>query len=709
MVGCKGQEALTAEKDTQRISEENSTEKYREISAALPKDVGKILAIRQVDEKLWLISPGQIYYSLDMGETWVKAAQETAWIPEQCSMAAISRNGAFAFYSKELGITLCDGETKKEIGKVWENQEEGASFSFVNETVAFITDTSSNVYIIDLNTGNLVKTIAAEHGFHYAICAVNNEILALTEQGIVCYDEHGKQVDANDKVNDAVNSLLLSNLGEYSSGKQMIFAEDINQNGMFFALKNGLYHYKLEGSIVEQIADGSANLMGDNRYSFYRMAAVSEKTTLIAYRDGEANIVLKRYEYASDNSNEEGLKGDLTIYSLYEDDLLSQEINVFAQKYPECTVNLEIGISDGLGITVSDAIQTLNTAIMAGAGPDILILDGLPIEKLIDRNILLDVTEEVERVADKEGIYEHIAAAYLKNERMYAIPARFRIPVMAGDKKVIDKIKNLDSLVQTVRDLKAQNPDLSSIVGLYNKNLLEYLFDFCSPAWAEKNGNMDYKKLEEFYKAAKNIQDIQKEGVPAEEITLISDILYSDDNEELDKAIDVSMGKQLLALYNSKSLNFSKTLFDEQQKNALVFESSRGQSTNVFIPKEVLGINALSQNQSLARKFFEEFLSSECQSRFAITDMSYPINTTAFQKQMKDELEMAENESDRKIYKEGFKKIENIILQLDKCCITDAVIRDTVADEGMRYISEEQSLEETLNRVTQKLNIYMSE
>ncbi len=47
-------------------------------------------------------------------------------------------------------------------------------------------------------------------------------------------------------------------------------------------------------------------------------------------------------------------------------------------------------------VTVSDALRTLNTDIMAGKGPDVLILDGMPVENYIQKGLLEDITDTVE-------------------------------------------------------------------------------------------------------------------------------------------------------------------------------------------------------------------------------------------------------------------------------------------------------------------------
>ena len=44
------------------------------------------------------------------------------------------------------------------------------------------------------------------------------------------------------------------------------------------------------------------------------------------------------------------------------------------------------------GVTRTDALKTLNTEIMAGKGPDILILDGISSETYVEQGMLEDLS-----------------------------------------------------------------------------------------------------------------------------------------------------------------------------------------------------------------------------------------------------------------------------------------------------------------------------
>lgn len=75
------------------------------------------------------------------------------------------------------------------------------------------------------------------------------------------------------------------------------------------------------------------------------------------------------------------------------------------------TINYQIGVPEGTGVDTSDAIKKLNTEIMAGKGPDILLLDNLPVDSYIENEVLADIKDIV--TTDK-NIFHGLIEAYKK-------------------------------------------------------------------------------------------------------------------------------------------------------------------------------------------------------------------------------------------------------------------------------------------------------
>ena len=45
----------------------------------------------------------------------------------------------------------------------------------------------------------------------------------------------------------------------------------------------------------------------------------------------------------------------------------------------------ETGMGDGDSVTREDALKKLNTRIMAGEGPDVIVLDDMPVDSYIEK------------------------------------------------------------------------------------------------------------------------------------------------------------------------------------------------------------------------------------------------------------------------------------------------------------------------------------
>ena len=73
-----------------------------------------------------------------------------------------------------------------------------------------------------------------------------------------------------------------------------------------------------------------------------------------------------------------------TIYSLTKSPAVTQTAMLYQQEHPELKVELWVGMEDEAALTRTDAIKQLNTELMSGSGPDLIVMDGLTVEKYTD-------------------------------------------------------------------------------------------------------------------------------------------------------------------------------------------------------------------------------------------------------------------------------------------------------------------------------------
>ena len=106
-------------------------------------------------------------------------------------------------------------------------------------------------------------------------------------------------------------------------------------------------------------------------------------------------------------------------------------------------------------VTKDDALRTLNTELLAGEGPDVLILDDTDLESFTASGLLADLSGAV----DAGALLDCIAEDYVADDgAIPVLPGRFTIPVMAGEAGSLDGVATLD-------DVLALNPKISRAAG----------------------------------------------------------------------------------------------------------------------------------------------------------------------------------------------------------------------------------------------------
>lgn len=684
---------------------------YAETLVTLPDEVEQPYDIGEADGQVLLVSGQGLYGSGDQGDSWVKIDSFPA---SDCSAAAIGPSGEVAWCSGEGVVTLW--KTDRFAAELHPDFPEGKNcykMEFLSADKLLLMDTGSNLYVLDTAADKITGTIMADNGYHLLAGAVDEKILVWNlNGGVQIYDENGENPQPCEMAEQLFESVERDGLGADSIG---VLAGDLDHGGFFFAGIQGLFHYTLGGSVTEQLLEGGQSAMGDNNYRIANLLPLVEGSFLVLYLDcKDLTYSLRRYTRRTAEELEN--QAELTLYTLYDNAMLRQELNVLMQQNPDYTIFVEVGVTGENGVTAEDAIKTLNTEIMAGKGPDLILLDGMAVEPYIEKGILADLSQVLEQVDEEEGIARNITDAFAVQDGIYAVPARFTMPLMAGAQTDIDGITDLESLADCVGRLKGENPELSSILGMYGRTYLETLFEICAPAWI-KEGGVDQEGLKEFLETAKEMQDIQQEGIGDADIQTVVEHgdRYNIDSydSELELTSCVENDWQKLALFSSKSLNFSMGML----VNGLAFDFAKGQSSHVFIPREIIAVNGAGDQAEQARGFVHDFLSSASQSQFVLEDKAYPVNKIAMKGEMENELNAGDRleswlegtDATEEEVRTGLEKLLEMMGELDTCAVNDDILRDIVLEHGMNYLNGQESLEQAVNTIVQGLELRMAE
>lgn len=183
----------------------------------------------------------------------------------------------------------------------------------------------------------------------------------------------------------------------------------------------------------------------------------------------------------------------LTVYSLEENPTVQQAVFQCRLKHPELEVQYEVGMQEGL--EQEDVIKQLNTRLLAGDAPDVLILDGLPVDSMVEQGLLADLSSLV----DTEGLYP-AARAGEQDGKLWYVAGRMKLPLLLG--AGYEPPASLDQLAQAVES----GPQLHTQSTLADRAVLgqppEQIAAALLPGMRDKllhGGQIDRAALEQFY------------------------------------------------------------------------------------------------------------------------------------------------------------------------------------------------------------------
>ncbi len=241
----------------------------------------------------------------------------------------------------------------------------------------------------------------------------------------------------------------------------------------------------------EKVMDGINYTYGSPLYSVSNIVydTDSESILMLVFENSRSMDIPtgKLLRYTWDENAVATSDNRLHVYSLYDNYSVRLGLSQFKRENPDVTIEYETAFNDDnnyggmavsmpavaadgapyqgsdTGQTVEDAIRALNTELVAGTGPDVLILDGLPIDSLIARGVLQDLSSVVQGNND---LIAPVIDSMRRDGKLYAIPSAFYVPTLFGEAGYVEQFKDLDTLVAAIEagpivppEVKPKDPD----------------------------------------------------------------------------------------------------------------------------------------------------------------------------------------------------------------------------------------------------------
>lgn len=553
------------------------------------------------------------------------------------------------------------------------------------------------------------------------------------EDGLVLYDMNKGQYLEDEVLADFMNENYRDRSFNGNSWGDLGFCYGREEQVVYLAGKKGLHRHVIGGGAIEQVVDGTLSSLSNPSRKVVSLLELENHEFLILFIQGK----LIRYVYDPDMPTvpNENLK----LYSLYENDTLRQAINLYQTANPQVYVEYEVGIGQDSSVTRQDALKKLNTQIMAGEGPDFLVLDDMPVDSYMEKGMLLDLTDFAAGLSGEEALFGGVVDAMRKDGKLYMIPAEVQAVVALGAEKYVSQMKDIRGVADTMEQLRTDYPGKDLIFRCTEKAVMGTFSTISIPFWKKQDGTLDRGAIGDFLEQSKRIYDAEMDGLDEkyiEHYNRLDNIFLSErgyireDNPELLRYVDEMsyVGGEFQIAFGpvSYAYDYMSMLSVPRIKafadNVLMpMGSGKG---SVFLPKTLAGISAVSQNQEEAMAFMKVLLGKENQSSlFSGT----AVNRAAFEESLIPNPEfVTENgqfgsrsmsdgnglEVSLDIYAPTREQIDELLDWMETLkvpCISDELLENAVYQEGVKYMRGEKSLEEALDGIEEQVSIYMAE
>lgn len=506
------------------------------------------------------------------------------------------------------------------------------------------------------------------------------------------------------------------------------------ENVIYLAGKKGLHRHVIGGSVMEQVIDGNLSCLSNPSYLLKGMVMLSDNEFIGLF----AGDKVVRFTYDPDIPTVPNDK--LKVYSLEENDMIRQAITIFQLENPETFVIYEVGMEADSSVTKDDALKKLNTQIMAGEGPDLLILDNMPVDSYIEKGMLLDLSSFLNSMEEENRPFENIINSFKTDDKIYTIPCEMQLPVIIGRENYASKAKDLESIADMMEEIRKDNPE-KDILGICSEKGIMKLFSMISePSWKTDEGTVDKGAIEKFLQQAKRIYDAQMDGISDEYIESYESKqdsfmeYYGFKYDESDYIRSVSW-IEILGEYAQvncgavqwrSDLTTSFSLSKVKGFEDVVLMPLNDGNQKIFLPKSLIGINAASSQTDKAEKMLKILFGKENQTSLF---NGLPVNSIGLEEGTFT-LSNPDLVSEEGVYQsfgtsnadgvhlslndywfdeEQKQFIRDWVKEVNTPYVPDAVLEDAVYGEGIRYMRGERSLSEAVDAIEEKVSIYMSE
>lgn len=714
---------------------------------------------------------GYYLYGLDTNLTYVEAQGESKETDRSWEKNAnirikyevgVSDNGACVFSytpnfwnDEELEALWLKGDTrylyfyvdekgeKQSLELHGEGYQKGTNlYTFVFSPEGELYAASENqVYRLHVESGE-AEGLFATSGQVESIVFVDDVMLAADREKVYTYDRKAGKLLEN-------NGILGEFVASHSTGGLVMAVSDMgaedhagNAQVLYMACRTGLYRYIWGGSVIEQIADGQMTALSDTQ---------REALALQVLDNGEFRILFSG-NYMVEMYYDETLPArpskELTVYSLEEIGWIRYAGQLFQKEHPDVLVRYETGMDGDNAISREDALKNLNTRLLAGDVPDVIVMDNMDIEQYADKGVLKELDGLLQPYLDDGILYRNIVEGMrmTDKEKLYCVPMMVYLPLWLGEEMYLEGEDSLEDIVAGMELARQKHPEGPILYTLYPKDVLLQTIPVCLPAWTRNDGSLDVEELTAYYQAVGRMWEIDSAGFDeaGREAWQKNNTEYYDIGN-LDM-IDISynfqysaqrdfgetwmqLGFMMNAQTGSQDIHATKSNMaaewqEKELEDTVNYGAYVGQADNVYWAKTIVGLCEQGKEPELAGAYLNLLLSDSMMRKWWLDRPRSQSGITIRKDSLRDIMDINNvefgqvmgwkdpgilNEESTWPAEEEKQWIYQMMEDASCCYRPGTMLEETAMEVGLRVLEGELTPEEGAREVERRMAIAMEE
>lgn len=399
-------------------------------------------------------------------------------------------------------------------------------------------------------------------------------------------------------------------------------------------------------------------------------------------------------------------------------------------------------------VSREDALRNLNTRLLAGDVPDVIVMDQMDIEQYADKGVLRELDGILQPYLDDGILYQNIVEGMRMTEKnkIYSVPMMVYLPLWLGEKMYLDGEDSLEDIVAGMEKARQKHPEGAILYTLYPKDVLLQTMPVCLPAWTGEDGSLDVEKLTAYYQAVRRMWEIDCAGFDdAGRETWQKNNMewYAPENMDMadigfnfQYAVQQNFGETWLQLgflmtpqvgmtgIHVTKANMAADWQEKELEDAVAYDAYTGQADNVYWARTIVGLCEQGKEPELAEAYMNLLLSDPMMRKWWLDKPRNRSGLTIRKDSLGDILDIDNIEFGQTM---GFKNptgvnhpnfwpteeekqwLYQMMEDASRCYRPGTMLEECAMEVGVRVLEGELTPEEGAKEVERKMAIAMEE